>query len=181
MKTEDNSSAAQYASALLQLGESKGSADTILKSITDVNAVLNLEPQLAVFLKHPGVPPAEKQSLLKDVFAEMVDPLTANLLTVLCDRRRMHLLPRIETHYRTLLQAKYNIAPATLVCAEEISEASLKAFQAKLSQSIGKKLDLEVKTDRALIAGYVLKVGDQVIDGSLKGRLQAVEKALLSV
>ncbi len=181
MKTEDNSSAAQYASALLQLGESKGTADSILKSITDVNAVFAGEPQLSIFLRHPGVQPAEKQALLKDVFAPLLDELTARLLEVLCERGRMHLLARIETHYRSLLQAKYNIAPATLTCAEEINEASLKAFQAKLSQSIGKKLDLEVKTDRSLIAGYILKVGDQVIDGSLKGRLHAVEKALLSV
>lgn len=181
MKTEDNSSAAQYASALLQLGESKGTADTILKSITDVNTVMSKEPQLSVFLRHPGVQPQEKLTLLKEVFSSMIDELTARLLEVLCERGRMHLLGRIEVHYRSLLQAKYNIAPATLVCAEELNDASLKAFQAKLSQSIGKKLDLEVKTDRSLIAGYILKVGDQVIDGSLKGRLQAIEKTLLSV
>ncbi|MBY0548140.1 MAG: ATP synthase F1 subunit delta [Candidatus Obscuribacterales bacterium] len=181
MKTEDNSSAAQYASALLQIGESKGTADTMLKSITDVNVVFGNDPRLSVFLKHPGVPSSEKQAMLKEVFAGLVDDITAKLLEVLCERRRMHLLPRIETHFLALLQAKHNVAPATLVCAEELSDSNLEKFSLRLSQSIGKKLDLQVKTDRSLIAGYILKVGDQVIDGSIKGRLQAVEKALLSV
>lgn len=181
MKTEDNSSAAQYASALLQIGESKGTADTMLKSISDVNVVFASDPQLYVFLKHPGVPSSEKQALLKDVFSGVVDEVTSKLLEVLCERRRIHLLPRIETHFLALLQAKHNVAPATLICADDLSDSNLEAFSRRLSQSIGKKLDLQVKTDRSLIAGFILKVGDQVIDGSIKGRLQAVEKALLSV
>ncbi|MBK9770114.1 MAG: F0F1 ATP synthase subunit delta [Candidatus Obscuribacter sp.] len=50
-----------------------------------------------------------------------------------------------------------------------------------MTEHLGKKLELDVKVDPSLIGGVVLKIGDQVIDGSLKGKLKSIEKALLSV
>jgi F-type H+-transporting ATPase subunit delta len=62
-----------------------------------------------------------------------------------------------------------------------LSDSAIADIKARLTEHLGKKLELEVKVDSSLIGGVVLRLGDQVIDGSLKGKLQSIERALLSV
>ena len=99
----------------------------------------------------------------------------------MADKRRLELLPFIESSYRSLLNAKKNILAATLSCSEPLADSSVANIKAQLTEHLGKKLELEVKVDPSLIGGVVLKIGDQVIDGSLKGKLKSIEKALISV
>ncbi|MBA3992408.1 MAG: ATP synthase F1 subunit delta, partial [Cyanobacteria bacterium DS2.3.42] len=70
---------------------------------------------------------------------------------------------------------------ASLVSSEKLSDEAVANIKARLTEHLGKRLELEVKVDPSLIGGVVLRLGDQVIDGSLKGQLKAIEKALMAV
>ena len=104
-----------------------------------------------------------------------------HLLDLLVVRRRLDLLPAIERQYTTLLNEKRNVVTAQLVSSEQLSDTNVADIKARLNEYLGKSLHLDASVDPALIAGYVLRIKDQVIDGSLKGKLAGIEKVLLSV
>lgn len=181
MKVDEASSAGQYANALLALAEDKNSADAVAQNLTALTQVLSAEPQFQVFLKHPAISSEDKQRLLKETFKDALDPVTGRLLEILIERRKTQLLPRIDEDYRHLLNDKKGIAVGTLISAEPMEQSHVEAIRQKLAARLGKQLELSVQVDKSLIGGYVLRIGDDVVDGSFKGRLQAIEKSLLSV
>jgi F-type H+-transporting ATPase subunit delta len=62
-----------------------------------------------------------------------------------------------------------------------LSDAEVADIKSRLTMNLGKQLDLKVKVDKSLIGGVILRLGDQVIDGSIKGKLRELEKVMLSV
>lgn len=181
MKAEESSSAAQYANAILQIAESKGNADLVFQNLNSICQVISQKPEFSIVMKHPAIAEHEKKSLLENTFKKDMDELSLRLLEMLTERRRLHLLPFIRDQFQELLNAKKNIAKGVLICAEAMDNKAIEDVKKKLQTQLGKTLELEVKVDRSLIGGFILKVGDQVIDGSLRGRLHSIEKSLLSV
>ncbi|MBX9685286.1 MAG: ATP synthase F1 subunit delta [Candidatus Obscuribacterales bacterium] len=180
MKTEDRSSAVQYANALLQLTDLQGGAEDVYTNLSTVNKVFEETPEFSVLFKHPAISAPAKLGFIKE-FAGGMDELSGRLLQMLCERRKMHLLPMVISEFRDLLRAKHNIVTGKLYSAEAISEEAVNNIKQRLVKQLRKHVELSVEVDKSLIGGYVLRLGDQVIDGSLKGRLQSIEKALLSV
>jgi F-type H+-transporting ATPase subunit delta len=181
MSTGLSTVAAHYADAIMQLASDSGVDKTVLEDLKSVKQVVSQTHDFQVVLRHPGVPPQEKKQLIKFVFGGKVHELTLRLLELLADKRRLELIPHIESSYQDLWRKKQNIVAGTLLYAERPENKILDEIKAKLEKKLGKTLELDEKEDKTLIGGYVLRLGDQLIDGSLKGRLQAIEKALLSV
>jgi F-type H+-transporting ATPase subunit delta len=180
MKTEDRSSAHQYSNALLQLTDVSGNAEDVFTNLDTVAKVFAEDPELSTLFKHPAISAPDKKRFLKE-FSGSLDELSARLLQILCERRKLHLLPLIVEEFHQLLRTKNNIVSGTLISAEPLTEDAVSNIKRKLVKQLTKHVELKLEVDKSLIGGYVLKMGDQVIDGSLKGRLQTIEKVLLSV
>lgn len=180
MKSDERSSAVQYANALLQLTNEFGGAEEVYTNLETVSRVFDSEPELMVLFRHPAITSTEKEKCLNE-FCVNMDKLSARLLHILCERRKLHLLAAIVTEFKQLLLDKHNIVQGVLTSADQMDDESVKNIQNRLVSKLGKRVQLSVEIDKSLIGGYVLRIGDQVIDGSLKGRLQGIEKALLSV
>jgi len=180
MKSDERSSAVQYANALLQLTNEFGGAEEVYTNLETVSRVLDAEPELMVLFRHPAISSTEKEKCLNE-FSEKMDKLSGRLLHILCERRKLHLLAAIVTEFKQLLLNKHNIVQGVLISADHMDEESVKNIQSRLVSKLGKRVQLAVEIDKSLIGGYILRIGDQVIDGSLKGRLQGIEKALLAV
>lgn len=184
MKTEQSTVAEKYAEAALRLSFQEGGdnlADTVLRDLHLVNGVINEYPTLEQILAHPSIAAAEKRKLIVNSFNGKVHDLTLRLLELLLDRRRLTLLRQIETEFHDLLNKHKRIVNAELICAEPLSDKAIADIKARLTEHLGKKLDVSVKVDQSLIGGVVLRLGDQVLDGSLKGKLRNLERTLLSV
>ncbi len=187
MKTDDKSSAIQYANALLQITAKDESEADVYRNLEVVCKVFTDEPELSVLFKHPAISAPARKSFIDEFAGQSLDNLTKRLLILLCERRKMHLLSLIFDEFRRLLEAKHNLVTAKLYCAEQIDDQAKESITQKLVKQLSKsesektKVRLITEVDKSLIGGYVLRIGDQVIDGSLKGRLQSIEKALLSV
>lgn len=183
MKVEQSGVACQYAQAFLELAEKEGSGaeQKVLTEIEMVSQVLSENQDLALVLSHPSVGPLEKKELLVRLFKAKVSDLTMRLLELLNDKRRLEIVPALVEQYKELLRQKQNIAVASLTCSEQLSQDAIANIKARLTEHLGKKLELEVKVDPSLLGGVVLRLGDQEIDGSLRGRLKAIERTLLSV
>lgn len=181
MKAEENNSATQYANAILQIAEERNTVEAVFQGLEQICLVMEQEPEFSVVMKHPSISGPEKKSLLEKAFKGHTDELCLSLLEMLCERHRLHLLPLVRNQFRELLNRKKNIASGVLTCAENLDAKAVTDVKKKLEKGLGKTLELDVKVDKSLIGGFVLRVGDQVIDGSLRGRLQTIEKNLLSV
>lgn len=181
MKSDLSRVASHYAQALFELAEKEGKIDRVLGDLSTVNMTLNSDPEFEKLMKHPGIPSVEKKQLVVNLFKDKCDDLTLRLVEMLCDRRRLEVLPEVEVSYKQLLREKKGIVVGTLVSAEPLDEGQRAHLESQLRQKLGKQLELNVEVDKSLLGGFVLKLSDQVIDGSLKGRLQAIERSLLSV
>jgi F-type H+-transporting ATPase subunit delta len=183
MKTEHSTIGAQYAQAIIELAADQGEAveKAILTDLQTVNQSIRQVPEFDTILQHPSVSADEKKSLLIQLFQGKIQELTLRLIEMLCDKRRLVVLPAIEHSYRGLLNQRLNVALATITSAQPLSDDQVNMLKSKLTAKIGKQLDLTINVDQSLIGGLILRVGDEVIDGSVKGKLRALEKNLLSV
>ncbi len=185
MKGELAAVASQYAEAVLELAEQADKsgqvAEQIMSDLKGINQSFAATPEIQIVLSHPGVAPEEKTTLLLKVFEGKVGDITYRLLRLLADRRRLELLKEIENKYAALLRVRNNIVSARLSSSKELTQSEVADIKARLTEHLGKKLELDVEVDKTLLGGVVLRLGDQIIDGSLKGKLAAIEKQLLAV
>jgi len=181
MNTELQGIASKYAEAVLELAVGLRQEEKIFEEIKLIAAVIASDKEMTIIINHPSIDAAEKKQFLSSLFAGKISDLSQNLIGLLADKRRLDLIPFIENSYRELLNKRKNIVSATLSCSEKLADSAVANIKAQLAEHLGKTLELEVKVDPALIGGVVLKMGDQVIDGSLRGQLKALEKTLLSV
>jgi F-type H+-transporting ATPase subunit delta len=181
MNTELQAIASRYSEAMLELAISAKQEDKVFEELKLITAVIGSDPEMTIVINHPAIDAGEKKSFLSDLFKGKISELSANLIGLLADKRRLDLIPFIESSYRELLNERKNIVSATLSCSERLADSAVANIKAQLTEHLGKTLELEVQVDSSLIGGVVLRMGDQVIDGSLKGQLKALEKSLLSV
>ncbi len=183
MKGELAAVAAQYAEAVLELAEQagQGADEKVLDDLKLINAVLEQTPDLVVILNHPAIDGEQKSQLLLKSFEGKISETTQRMLRLLADRRRLDTLKPLEEKYAELLRARKNIVSAKLTSSKELSQSEVADIKARLTEHLGKKLELEVEVDKSLLGGVVLRLGDQVIDGSLKGKLAVIEKQLTAV
>lgn len=183
MNTELQGVSSRYAEAVIELAEQQGqeAADLVLAELHAINQVMGSDRDTTVIINHPSIPPEQKKAFLNSLFGGKLSDVSDRLINLLADKRRLDILPFIESNYQRLLNERKNVVSADLVCSEQLPDDSIANIKAQLTEHLGKKLDLNVSVDPSLIGGVVLKLGDQVIDGSLRGRLNQIEKTLLAV
>jgi len=179
--------ATQYAEAALELAQQADGAEKfatserVLADLIGINEVIAANPDFATVLSHPAVEAPKKLDLLLKTFEGKLSDITQRLLRLVAERGRLDLLKSLEEKFAELLRAKKNIVSAKLTSSKELTTSEIADIKARLTEHLGKKLELEVIIDKSLLGGVILRLGDQVIDGSLKGKLAVVEKELLAV
>jgi F-type H+-transporting ATPase subunit delta len=172
----------QYAEAIFEIAsKTPDLLEKIADELNAVNQVIKQAPDLQLIFGHPSIANEKKKVFLSSIFEGKVSDLTFRLLGLLTDKRRLKLLPQIEQQYRIRLNAAEQIVTARLIGSYPLSESDVANVKARLTEHLGKRLELEMSVDQSLIGGFILRLGDQVIDGSLKGKLRAIEKTLMAV
>src|SRR4029077_8856544 len=100
-----------------------------------------------------------------------------NALMLLVDRRRTRTLPLVARMLRELADARKGVVRAEVTTATPLSAEYFERLQARLEKMTGKRVVIDRKTDASLIAGVVTRIGDRIIDGSLRTRLQSLRDA----
>ncbi|GAC1500672.1 MAG: F0F1 ATP synthase subunit delta [Steroidobacteraceae bacterium] len=145
-----------------------------LKTLAEIVA----DPRVAALTRSPQCTAADLAALVTDVAGGRLDAGMQNFVRVLAENHRLLLVPEIASYYEVLRSAVENT-----VDVEVVSAVPLDAAQAdKLTRALGTRLKREVRmrtsVDATLLGGAVLRAGDLVIDGSLKGRLQRLATEL---
>jgi F-type H+-transporting ATPase subunit delta len=155
----------------------------------DLNAWSGLVNEMAQVASHPEVKalaqnPKTTDQQVGDLFKSAVkSPLNAeakNFVDMLVQNGRLTLLPEIAAQFQVLKNAQQGAADAAISSAFELSDAQLKDVVATLEKKFGRKLNPSVSIDKSLIGGVRVVVGDEVLDSSVRGKLQQMHVALAS-
>ncbi|MFZ7125306.1 MAG: ATP synthase F1 subunit delta [Desulfobacterales bacterium] len=171
--------ARRYAKALLLIGKENGQADTYREELQGFAGLIASEKALEQAINNPLYNARDR----KKVLTTIVDRTGASevmraFLLLLFDKGRFGFLEQINTFYQNLADELKGIAQATLVSATELSAEAVEKIRSTLSRKTGKDIILDVQQDPDLIGGIVTKIGDLVLDGSIKTQLLNMRETL---
>lgn len=141
-------------------------------------AVVAADPDMRKLLDNPRVTPAQLADLFVDVCGERLTEDGRNLVRLLAERRRLVVLPEIFGLFEQLKHDAEGAIKAQLITAFPATDAQKQTIAAALKQRFGRDVQLEYITDPTLMGGAVVRAGDLVIDGSVRGKLARLGTAL---
>jgi F-type H+-transporting ATPase subunit delta len=160
-----------YAQALLEL-----STEPWLKGLRLANRRLR-EGDLMAQLENPAVSPEAKKELLKPVLAE-VPPQVGAFVRTLVNEGELNKMDAITSEFETLVVRRSQYVLAHVRSAVPLTDGERKQLEENLGRRFGSNLEAEYEIDAALIGGVVVRIGDEVIDGSLAGKLATLRERL---
>ncbi|WP_022663238.1 F0F1 ATP synthase subunit delta [Paucidesulfovibrio longus] len=173
--------ARRYAKALFAVGQKSGgeALDAFGKELSALAGVLDGSPEAFSFFKNPAFSAEEKKSVLKKLAEKVaVGQMMQNFCDLLADKDRVDVLPCIAEDFQSMLDQENGVIAGSLVTAFELSDGRKKELTDKLEKQTGKKLDLDFATDADILGGVVLKVGDKVLDASLRAQLDILKEQI---
>ena len=177
---EHTTIARPYAEALLQVGAQPGAAvllDVLLQEVEALATAARNE-QLQHYADNPQVSSAQIFDLLISLFNQPFSEVTQNFLRLLLDNGRLRVLPAIAVQLRLIVNAKTGISDAQVYSAFELSQEQLTELTQVLEKRFNRKLRLTVTLATELIGGVRVVVGDEVLDTSIRHRLEKMKMSL---
>ena len=174
--------AGRYAHALYDVSEDRRLTAEICGELNIVAGNLRDNADFRLLFMSRLLHAAEKKELISAVYGPFFQPLTMNFLHLILDKKREAILPAAISTFNQLFRDSQGIEVATLVSAKPLSLAEETALAASLKQAFNKKnIIFEHKLDPTLLGGALVKIGDLLIDGSLKSRLRQIKEELSKV
>lgn len=171
--------ARRYSKALLLIGKEDGQTEAYRKELAGVVDLLVGQKAFAQTIENPLYEASQRRQVLKSVIEKMgLSATMASFLLLLFDKGRFGFLNSINEFYQKLADELKGIARASLVSATELSSEAIEKIRTTLSKKTGKDIILEVEQDPALIGGIVTRIGDLVLDGSIKTQLLNMRESL---
>ncbi len=170
----------RYASALLELGTEGGNLDALTGEMEATANAYEASEELRAALDNPVVPHPARRAILAELSDKLgVGPTAKHTVMLLGDRNRLKLLPEIAQMLREMNDQRKGLVRAEVTTAAPLSEAFYSRLKEQLEKMTGKRVVLDRKQDPALLGGVVTRLGDMVLDGSLRTRLESLRNALL--
>ena len=171
--------ARRYAKALLLIGKEDGQADSYRDELAAVAGLVEKEKTLDQALTNPLYDVEARRKVLQTVIQKLdLSKVMSSFLILLFDKRRISFIGPINDFYQRMADELKNVARASLVSATELSTETVDKIRNALSERTGKDIVLEVNQDPALIGGIVTRIGDLVLDGSIKTQLLNMRETL---
>ena len=171
--------ARRYAKALLLIGKEDGNTETYREELAGFSELIEREPTLQQAINNPLYSAAERKKVLESIIGKLgLTTIMKSFLTLLFEKRRFPYLSSINDFYQQLADELKGIARASLVSATELSSETVEKIRKTLSQRVNKEIVLEVEQDPSLIGGIVTRIGDLVLDGSIKTQLLNMRESL---
>ena len=167
--------ARRYAEAFYSVAREQGRVDEHRRGLATAVAVVT-EPNVAAALRDPRLSAQDRRRLL-DVFGD-IGSEARNLVRLMLDRRRLNLLPPVLDQYDRLVDRDSGIVRAQVTTAVPVDTALERRIRDTLAQRLGAQVQTSIDQDPGILGGLVVRVGDRVIDTSVRTRLQQLQAAL---
>ena len=171
--------ARRYAKALLIIGKEDGQAEAYGKELDGFAKLMAKEKELEKAICNPLYGVLGRKNVLEAVIGKVgISKIVASFLLLLFDKGRFDFLSDINDFYQKLADDLKGVLQASLVSASELSSETVEKIRTTLSKRTGKDIILQVEQDPSLIGGIVSRIGDLVLDGSIKSQLLNMRESL---
>jgi F-type H+-transporting ATPase subunit delta len=167
--------ARRYAQAFYAVARDSGRVAELRDQLAAAVAALT-DPRVEVALRNPRLSAAERQQVL-EMLPDLAAP-TRNLLRLLLERRRTALLPQVLDHYDRLVDRDAGVVRAEVVTAVPVDQELEQEIRQTLAQQLGGTVQTVIRQDPDILGGLIIRIGDRVIDGSVRTRLEHLQAAL---
>lgn len=171
-------SARRYAQAVFAIALDRGEQDRWLDDLALLaDAMANEE--FAAFLDAPQLTLSQKTDLIGETLGDSVSGLARNLISLLASRNSARLLPSVTESYQEMLDAYNGVERAEIVSAVSLSDEQQGRIEMMLKDIVGKDITSTSRVEPQILGGFVARVGDKVIDGSARTRLDELRRELI--
>jgi F-type H+-transporting ATPase subunit delta len=169
----------RYAEAAFEVGLRDHTVEA-WRAELDAAASIASDERVGRMLANPAVPLETRYEMAEQLFGKVADTPALNLVKLMIRRGRIHELPRLAAEFRRLDNARQGITLATATSAAPLTKDEIEALTRRMEQFTGGRVELDVQVDPSLLGGVVVRVGDRLIDGSVRGRLERLRNQLVS-
>ncbi|MBW1835467.1 MAG: F0F1 ATP synthase subunit delta [Deltaproteobacteria bacterium] len=171
--------ARRYAKALMLIAKEDGRAEEYRKELAAVAGLMQREPSLKQAVSNPLYASEGRRNVLEAVIEKAgLSKTMKSFLLLLFDKGRIGFLESINGSYQKLADELKGIARASLVSATKLSSDAVEKIRTSLSKMVGKDIIFDLSQEAGLIGGVVTKIGDLVLDGSIKTQLSNMRQSL---
>lgn len=167
-----------YAHALFEMAQAEGVVSRVEEELFRLRELLKRNPDLLEFLKDPNVKHEGKRQALGDLFQGRVHPLVLNALITLSDQDRAGRVLHVVEEFTAIAAGALQKVSGEVTTAIPLDDAMLNRLATELSHVTGKTVQLFQKVDPSILGGAIIKVGEQIIDGSLRRKLDQIKERL---
>ncbi|MET0238786.1 MAG: F0F1 ATP synthase subunit delta [Sphingobium sp.] len=171
--------AGRYALALFELARDGGQIDSVGQSLSTVKQALAEVPDFRALVSSPLIARADAEKAIAAIGASLgLDALTTKFLGVLATNRRLDKLSGMIAAFQTLVADHKGETRAEVTSAFPLTSEQVDSLAAKLRTRVGREVSLETRVDPAIMGGLVVKIGSQMIDSSIRTRLNSLAQAM---
>jgi F-type H+-transporting ATPase subunit delta len=174
-----DSAARRYAEAAFQVAERDGTVE-IWRRELEAAATIVSQAVIGRTLSNPAIALDTRAAAVDATFGRVASQPVTNLIQLMLRRGRIEDVPRVASEFRRLDNARQGITIAKATSAAPLSQDEVAALTSRLEALTGGRIDLDVNVDPSLLGGLVVQVGDRLIDGSVRGRLERLRNQLVS-
>ena len=166
-----------YARSLFEVAKEQDKLDTVREQLDEFAKAMNENRELQVFFFSPYFSTEEKKDGLKKT-VDGAEEIFMNFLEALVERHRMPAIFRIRARYEELWDEENQLLPVQVTSAIELDESIVKNIGDRIGQQTGRKVELSSKVDPDILGGIVLRVGNSVLDASIRNRLNQLRRSV---
>lgn len=170
-----------YSEALFEVALEENKVELFLEELEFIVDTFKTYPDFYELFKSPRIKVDEKKKIIEEVFSDKLSSEMNNFLKIVLDKRRGYYIEHIKSEYENLYNDHKGIIKAVATTAVALSEEEQNSLKERLEEITGKNIKLTNKVDKSLIGGVLVKLGDKVIDGTVKARLDDLKEDLAKI
>jgi F-type H+-transporting ATPase subunit delta len=166
-----------YAKSLFEVASEKGSLDVVREQLGQFSEALADNPELSTFFFSPYFSTAEKKEGLEKAVTG-ADPTVLNILELMLENHRMPAIHRLRREYDRLWDQENKLLPVDITSAVALDEDVVKRLGDQIGEQTGRKVQLNAHVDPDVLGGIILRVGNQILDASIRNRLDQLRRSV---
>ena len=167
--------AAVYARSLFEVAQERNKLDTVRDELGTFADAVDTSRELQTFFFSPYFSTAEKKDGLDRALSD-ADEVVVNFLKLLIENHRTPVIFRVRREFDRLWQEENKLLPVQVTSAVELDEVTVKQIGDRIAQQTGRKIELSASVEPAIIGGIVVRVGNSILDASIRNRLEQLRK-----
>ncbi len=173
------SAARRYAEAAFEVAV-RDDAVEAWRNELDTAAAVVAEERIGRALANPAIPLDTRIATAEATFGRLVGPKVLNLISLMLRRGRIQELPRLATEFRRLDDERQGVTRASVTSTLPLEPDEVRALEERLASATDRRVALDLKVDPSLLGGLVVRLGDRLVDGSVRSRLERLRNRLVS-